>query len=173
MGSTGWLPNKEGADWFVSRVWPEVRDAMPEARLHVFGLRLRHHSSRGLALHPSPAHSRDAFAPGSILVVPVHLTSGVRMKILEAWARGIPVVATPQAVVGLEAQDGRDLLVAETPRGFVDALGQLHADPARAAAVVRAGRAVLRARHAPARVAEALVAVYAEAAGTSGTKKKS
>lgn len=171
MGSTGWLPNKEGADWFVARVWPEVRRAMPDARLHVFGLRLRAHSARGMALHPSPAHSRDAFAPGSILVVPVHLTSGVRMKILEAWARGIPVVATPQAVVGLDAEDGRHLLVAETPEHFVDAVARLHGDRALGAALGRAGREVLRAHHAPARVADALLAVYAEV--VEGTKKKS
>jgi glycosyltransferase involved in cell wall biosynthesis len=67
----------------------------------------------GVETHPAPADSREAFAPGAILVVPLRIASGIRMKILEAWARGLPVVATPEAAAGLEAEDGRELLLAE------------------------------------------------------------
>jgi glycosyltransferase involved in cell wall biosynthesis len=170
MGSSGWRPNLEGALWFLADVWPRVRAALPQARLHVFGLGLTQRPSPAVEFHQAPADSRDAFAPGAFLLVPVHLTSGVRMKILESWARGLPVVATSAAVAGLQVDDGRHLFVADDPSRFTEALARLHAEPALGPSLTAAGRAVLRTRHDPAVVAAALAAVYA---GAAGTKKKS
>src|SRR6185369_7001352 len=95
---------------------------------------------------------------------PLRIASGVRIKILEAWARGVPVVATPQAAAGLEASHEEELLIAADPGGFARAIRRLHADPAFARACVEAGRALLRARHDPARVTEGLVRIYTEVA---------
>jgi glycosyltransferase involved in cell wall biosynthesis len=170
MGSSGWRPNLDGALWFLAEVWPRIREALPGARLHVFGLGFLPRAATAVSFHDAPADSRDAFAPGAVLVVPVHLTSGVRMKILESWARGLPVVATSAAVAGLAAEDGRHLLVADDAAGFVRALVRLRSEPDLSRSLTAAGRALLRARHDPAAVAAALHAVYAR---VSGTKKKS
>jgi glycosyltransferase involved in cell wall biosynthesis len=163
LGSGGWMPNQEGSLWFVREVWPEVRQALPGAVLHVFGDALQH-TAADVTRHAAPADSREAFAPGAVMVVPVTFGSGVRMKILEAWARGLPVVATPAAAEGLEAEDGRDLLLVRNASEFVVALQRLRRDPGLAASLVAAGRDRLAAGHAPVSVASRLVAVY-EAAG--------
>lgn len=168
LGSGGWRPNRDAARWFVGSVWPVVRAALPGARLQVFGPPGRRPPERqppGVDWRPAPADSRDAFAPGSVLVVPLRVASGVRMKILEAWARGIPVVATPAAAAGLEAEDGRELLLARDGPEFAAALGRLAAEPGLAAALVAAGRALLARRHDPDRVAARLGEIYAEVAG--------
>ena len=89
------------------------------------------------------------------------------MRILEAWARGLPVVATGAGAAGLGAQDGRELLLADTPAAFADAIARLHREPALAEALVVEGRARLRARHDPAAVAAALARVYEEATASS------
>jgi hypothetical protein len=170
MGSGGWLPNRRAAAWFVAEAWPAVRLALPQARLHVFGVGGAAAPELGLESHDAPADSRAAFPPGAVLVVPLSLASGVRMKILEAWARGIAVVATPAAASGLEATDGRELLLAEGAAGFVAALRRLNEEPGLAVALTAAGREFLRRRHDPSAVAAALAAIYAEA---WGTKKKS
>ena len=159
VGSGGWLPNQEGSLWFVREVWPEVRRALPGAVLHVFGDALQD-TTADVTRHPAPADSREAFARGAVMVVPVTFGSGVRMKILEAWARGLPVVATPAAAEGLEAEDGRDLLLVRNASDFVLALQRLSRDPGLAASLVTAGRDRLVARHDPASVASQLVAVY-------------
>lgn len=159
FGSAGWRPNAAGAAWFVEHVWPAVHTALPEARLHAFGTPST--GAAGVVAHAAPADSRAAFAPGSVLVVPLHMASGVRVRILEAWARGVPVVATPQAVAGLEAEHGRELLVARDAIEFVQALRRLAAEPALAAALVAAGRARLAATHAPERVAARLTELFA------------
>jgi glycosyltransferase involved in cell wall biosynthesis len=95
--------------------------------------------------------------------VPLRIASGVRMKVLEAWARGVPVVGTPAALAGLDAEDGREALAAAGSEGFVRAFARLHREPGLASLLVDAGRRALRERHAPARVAADLLAAYAEA----------
>jgi glycosyltransferase involved in cell wall biosynthesis len=87
------------------------------------------------------------------------------MKILEAWARGVPVVATPEAVAGLEAVHGREVLVGQDGAELAAAIARLHREPTLARALVEAGRRTLVARHAPAAVAAALAAVYTEVSG--------
>lgn len=162
LGSEGWLPNRHAVDWFLSSIWPAVRAALPEALLHVYG-NLRGASPEGVEAHPPPSDSREVFAPGSVMVVPLRIGSGVRMKILEAWARGVPVVASPQAVRGLDAADGRDVLVAREVGEFVRVSCRLHGETGLADRLVAGGRARLRERHHPARVTEDLVRLYRRA----------
>lgn len=99
----------------------------------------------------------------AVLAVPLRIASGVRMKILEAWARGVPVVGTPEAVAGLGAHHGRELLVAEDAAGFTAAFLRLHREPSLARSLVAGGRAALRSRHAPRETTRALLGVYQEA----------
>jgi hypothetical protein len=166
FGSGGWRPNEEGAHWFVARVWPVVRGALPEAVLHVVGPSTS--TSPGVLPCATPADSRELFANGAVLVVPLQVGSGVRMKILEAWARGVAVVATRAAARGLEATDGRELLLADDPQAFARALQRLHAEAGLTASLVAAGRDRLASHHDPGAVATRLADVYARA--VSGRK---
>lgn len=124
FGSSGWKPNAEGARHFLESAWPEVKRRNPGAVLHLFGGRelARDSGDERLRTPPAPEDSSVALARGSVLVVPLHVASGVRMKILEAWSRGVVVVATPTAARGLEAQAGEDLLVAESPEDLARAV---------------------------------------------------
>ena len=83
------------------------------------------------------------------------------MKGREAWARGVPVVASPEAAASLAAEDGRQLLVAEDPAALARALSRLADDPALATSLVAGGRSLLAERHDPARVAQRLLELYA------------
>jgi hypothetical protein len=159
FGSGGWFPNRDGARWFVRRVWPRVRAQLPGAVLHVFGLPGDAPAARVVA-HGAPPDSRTAFADGAVLAVPLRVASGIRMKILEAWARGVPVVATAEAVAGLDAAPGRELLVAGDADAFAAAVAALHRDPAARAGLAAAGRAALAERYRPDAAAKALLALY-------------
>ena len=115
-------------------------------------------------MSPAPASSRAAFAPGSVLVVPLRLASGVRMKVLEAWARGIPVVATPEAAAGLDAVGGRELLLGSSPEELAQALLRLASSAELRGRLVDAGHRLLVERHDPGRIGERLVELYRRAA---------
>ncbi|HEX4960661.1 MAG TPA: glycosyltransferase [Thermoanaerobaculia bacterium] len=161
FGSRGWMPNEDSASWFLQEVWPSVQAELAGAVLHLFGS-APSAVPAGVEIHPPPGDSAEAFPPGSILAVPLRIASGVRIKILEAWARGVPVVATPAALAGLEVEDGREALIARTPRDFAVALCRLHQKPVLAASLAEAGRRARGERHDPGEIARRLIEEYGE-----------
>lgn len=159
FGSRGWMPNEDSVAWYLEDVWPAVRSELPGAVLHLYGVDLAS-PPLGVAIHPPPGDSGEAFPPGSILAVPLRIASGVRIKILEAWARSVPVVGTPAALAGLEVQDGREALVAREPREFATAIRRLHREPELAEAIIAEGHRARRERHDPQKVARRLLEEY-------------
>jgi len=160
FGSPGWAPNSDGARWFIGKIWPSISDRVPGALLHAFGGAAIRGSPRNVIQHAAPRESSEAFAPDSILVVPLRIASGVRIKILEAWGRGIPVIATPEAAEGLEAMDGAELLIARDSVDFANAIERLHSQAGLREAIASRAREKLRAEHDPASIAENLLAIY-------------
>ncbi|MCL4838769.1 MAG: glycosyltransferase [Thermoanaerobaculia bacterium] len=163
FGSPAWGPNRDALAWLREAVWPAVRARVPGARLHLFTGGAG--EGEQIEVHPRPAESAEAFAPGSILLLPLRAASGVRVRLLEAWARGVPVVATPEAARGLAAEDGRELLLGSTPAEIAAAVERLAAAPELAARLVAGGRARLAARHDPAALAARLADRLGELAG--------
>jgi len=161
--ASAWPPNRDGAAWFVRRIWPAVAAAMPAARLHVFGLPAAAAGAPGVVAHPRPAASVDAFPDGAIAVVPLRIASGANVRVLEAWARGLAVVTTPIAAAGVDPGDGASVAVAATPAEFIAAFRRLAGDPEARRRAVAAGRAALAAHHDPAAMAAGLERVYRQA----------
>jgi len=161
MLSGRWLPNRDGAEWFLNERWPSIARALPTACLHVFGQGLPAGGPR-VHWHPAPESSEDVFVRGTVHLVPLRIASGARVRILEAWSRGIPVVATPEAARGLDAGDGEGLRLASTVDQFVTGLSTLAGDPTAAAGLVAAGQRQLETWHDPARLAEQLEGLYEE-----------
>jgi polysaccharide biosynthesis protein PslH len=166
FGSAAWFPNRRGAAWFVSHAWPVVRARLPGARLHVIGIPAPRGPWTGTVAHPAPLASRAAFAEGAILAVPSRVTTGIRMKVLEAWARGVVVVATPEAATGLDLADD-PIALATTPEGFAAAIAGLHEDRGHADRQRAAARRTLRRRHDPVTIGAELRALYAAVSGVT------
>ncbi|HWC64852.1 MAG TPA: glycosyltransferase family 4 protein [Thermoanaerobaculia bacterium] len=164
LASRGWWANEDGAGWFLREVWPAVSARRRDARLHFFGARPSGELPAGVASHPSPGDSGDAFFPGSLFVAALRAASGVRMKILESWARGVPVVSTPEAAAGLESTEG--VRIAANAEEFAAAVDELARDPASVRRLVESGRRDLARFHDPAAVAERLSGIAAAAAGS-------
>ena len=160
-GSAGWQPNTLGTRWFLDRVWPSIGRELPLARLHVFGGESG--AAEDVCWHAAPTDSASAFPANSIVVVPLSVASGIRMRILEAWARGLPVVATTVAASGLEVSDGRELLIADDANAFVTAIRRLCRERNLRDQLVKAGRDYLHRQHDPERAAHALTDAYREA----------
>jgi glycosyltransferase involved in cell wall biosynthesis len=162
LGSVGWTPNRDAVSWFVGECWPAVRAGVPTARLHVIGERPASPLPEGATASPPIADSRAAFPNRAIFVVAARVTTGVRVKILEAWARGVPVVSTSAGASGLGAEPGGNLLIADDPPAFARAIGLLRDETLRAT-LVAGGRARLAADHDPQRIARQVEAAYEDA----------
>lgn len=160
-GSGGWWPNTQGTQWFLDAVWPKLQRSFPAVRLHQFGGEAA--ACSGVRWHPAPTDSGAAFPRNAIVIVPLHVASGIRMRILEAWARGVPVVATTVAARGLMVESFRELIIADTADQYIEALRQLMSDDSLPARLVSNGRAYLRQHHQCGDVTRALLAAYERA----------
>lgn len=134
VGCLGWHPNAQGARWFVSKVLPELRKNS-RCVVRFVGSRIEPALMRALTAAgceisadvddplPHLHRARAAF-------VALHTGGGTRLKIVEAWAAGVPVVSTPLGADGLGAADDIDILLASDPEGFSRALLRVIEDDA-------------------------------------------
>lgn len=140
LGSFRHLPNQVALDWFLRWVMPLVLTQEPEAKLVIIGSDPP--PQHGL---PGSGHNveligfvediRQPLAEYSVFVCPILTGSGVRVKLLEAFASGIPVVSTPIGAEGLATEDGATCRLTDTPEAFAQAVVELLRDPESAAAM--------------------------------------
>lgn len=153
MATMFWPPNVDGVLWFAHEVYPLVKAAFPAARFDVVGARPPARVRRlgttdpsinvtGYVEDPQP-HLEAAAA----LIVPVRAGGGMRVKILEALARGLPIVSTTIGYEGITLSPGRHLLVGDTPAAFAEALIAVLRDPALGRRLAAAGRAVAETQY--------------------------
>ena len=106
---------------------------------------------------------RDYVRRAAVAAAPIPYGAGIQNKVLEAMSCATPVVVTPQAVAALDIEPGRDLLVADTPQAFADALLNLLDDPQRRQRLGQAGRAYVQERHHWNNIAAQLETIYCDA----------
>ncbi|HQZ72043.1 MAG TPA: glycosyltransferase [Anaerolineae bacterium] len=146
-GKMDFRPNIDGMAWFCERVWPLARALRPGLRLAIVGRdpvpRVRTLASAALGIEVTGAvpDVRPFIARAGIIVVPLRVGGGTRLKVLEAMAAGKAIVATRLGAEGLELVDGREALLADEPEAMARAIAALAADGARRAELGRAARA--------------------------------
>lgn len=126
-------PNVDALEWFLRTVWPAVRAATPAARFAVFGFsptdRVRALArAPGVELHPDLPDLRGEVARRGVVVLPFVSGGGIKNKLLEAAAMGMPVVCTRRALSGLKGKPA--VRVASRPAEWARVLANLWADAA-------------------------------------------
>jgi polysaccharide biosynthesis protein PslH len=129
IGAMDWEPNIQGINWLVQSVWPSVH-AKSGYSLHLAGkgLQSEEYQLPGIVNHGEVDHAERFMQSHGIMVVPLFQASGIRIKLLEAGALGIPVIATPQAVGSLPLVHEEDLLIASNEQEFSEAMNRLIVD---------------------------------------------
>ncbi len=126
LGSLDWRPNIDGVNLLLERVFPAVRAAEPAASLFLVGrnppesLRRQVAAMPGVELHGNVPDVRPFLADCGMLVVPLRIGGGSRLKILEALASGTPVVSTRIGAEGLHLEAGQDLTVVNDINDLVE-----------------------------------------------------
>lgn len=151
-GAMDYWPNVDAAHWFATQVMPLIRRAEPRARLYIVG---GNPDPRLIGLGDDPAivvtgrvpETRAYIAQATVSIAPLRIARGIQNKVLEAMACGRAIVASPQAFEGLDAEPGRDLIVADGAPAMAQAVSGLIGDPARRAQLGRAARALAESRY--------------------------
>jgi polysaccharide biosynthesis protein PslH len=123
-GNWEYHPNLDGALWFVREIWPELSRRIPELRLRFIGrneanLREKLSYLQGKVEFTGPVEDPiHEIARGLASFVPIRAGSGTRIKILEAFAAGTPVISTPLGAEGLEVTHGEEILIADSKEAW-------------------------------------------------------
>lgn len=145
VGGLHWPPNADAIIHFVEQIFPSIRKVVPDARLTVVGKNPDHVARR---LGPTEGvrfvgHVEDVepyFQRSRVMVVPIRSGSGMRVKILDGLARGVPTVATSIGCEGIDIEAGTHMLVADEPADFAAHVVRVLSDDALARSTADAGR---------------------------------
>lgn len=132
-GVMDYFPNVEAVNWFCEEVLPLIRLEIPDVSFVICGARPNAVVRRlgklpGVVVTGRVADVRPYLAQARVCVVPLRIARGIQNKLLEAMAMGLPIVSTTAAYLGVEATGGRDLLIADEPAPFADAVVFLFKD---------------------------------------------
>ena len=146
IGTMYWPPNIDGVQWFVRDVWPLIRARRPRTVFDLLGARP---PRRGMALSQNNSginvtgYVKDLdpyLSRAGVFVVPLRAGGGMRVKILHALAQGLPVVSTHLGCEGIQVTHEQDILIADTPVDFAEAVLRILQEPGLAAYLADNGR---------------------------------
>lgn len=153
VGLLTYEPNRDAAAFFATEILPRIRLHRPDARFHVVG---RYDSESavgplrglpGVEVLGEVVDMAGQLAAAEIAVVPIRFGGGTRIKILEAFAHGLPVVSTTVGCEGLDVIDGEHLLVADDPAAFAAACLRLSEDAELRTRLVTAAAELWKSRY--------------------------
>ncbi len=141
VGAMDWEPNVDGVEYFCSEVWPTIKAEVPQARFRIVG---RNPDRRVQKWAPNSTNTNDNGSievtgrvpsivehlhQSAVVIVPLRIGGGTRLKIYEAMATAKAVVSTTVGAEGLDVHHGRDIILADDPRSFAQAVIMLLRDP--------------------------------------------
>jgi polysaccharide biosynthesis protein PslH len=159
-------PNVEAARFLCGRIWPLIRRAVPDAELCLVGCEppadlLALDGVHGIHVAGAVADVRPYLAQAAVAVAPLLVGGGTRLKVLEAFAAGIPVVATTIGAEGIRARHGRDILIADDPAGFAQGCVDLLRNPELRAQLSDSAYELVRCEYHPSALTARVLQCYA------------
>ncbi len=135
VGSMDYHANIDAALFFAKAIWPGLRERRPDLRFFIVGSKpapqvVELANQPGITVTGTVEDLRPHYRQAVMVVVPVRVASGTRLKVLEAMAAGVPVISTRLGAEGLAVTPGKDILIADTPAEIIDTAAALHQDTA-------------------------------------------
>ena len=132
FGALDWFPNIEALNWLIQKAWPEILTKNPSAQLHIAGRNpnkkdiTQWKKAKNIKFYGQVENAEEFLKNGKIVLVPLFTGSGIRIKIIEAMALGLPVVATTIAAKGINVKNHYNILLADTEKEFAKQAIELH-----------------------------------------------
>lgn len=165
VGGTTWFPNRDALAFFHDDVLPLLHARGERPRVRWIGSvsdedREAYGRTDGLTLAGYVEDERPLMREAACFIVPLRVGGGTRLKILNAWAMGLPVISTTIGCEGLEARDGENILIADTAREFAEAIVRVVHDRALRDRLGHAGRRVAVSRYSWNVIGQEMTASY-------------
>jgi glycosyltransferase involved in cell wall biosynthesis len=152
MGTMNYYPNIEAVFYLVKTIMPLIWGRDQTVTLCIAGMNPPK-EIRDLASDPrieivgTPDDMREIAGQCCLTVVPLRLGGGTRIKILDAFAMGLPVISTSLGCEGLEVADGKHIIIRDDPQAFAESVLQVISDPLRAESLRMSGRKLVEDRY--------------------------
>ena len=174
VGGSNWFPNRDARDHFVAEILPRIRSRGCDARVRWVGHasaadRLEFRDRHGIEMTGYVDDVRPYFREAACFVVPLRVGGGTRLKILDAWAMGKAVVSTTVGCEGLEAIDGENILIRDTPADFAEAVHAVCTDALLRHQLGASARATAERTYGWDRLGEHMIEKYSRLARREGT----
>jgi glycosyltransferase involved in cell wall biosynthesis len=178
VGGTNWFPNREGLEWYHAEVLPRLRSIGEHPPTVWVGRctqndRERFGGPQGVEFTDYVADVRPYLRDAGCFIAPLRTGGGTRLKILDAWASGKAVVSTAQGCEGLAAVDGVNIMIADDPLAFAQAIQRILRDPALAARLGQAARDTAERQYSWNHIGQHLSRIYAEVRIPPGARQTS
>jgi len=164
-GSMDWMPNEDAIIYFIEKIMPRISSWNPQLTLTIVGrnpggrLKVLAESNRQIKITGRVDDVRPYIDKASAYVVPMRVGGGTRLKIYEAMAMAKPVISTTVGAEGLPIRDGKELLIADQPEDFAQAVIRTLSDAPFAAKIGEQARALVCERFGWERAAQAFMQV--------------
>jgi glycosyltransferase involved in cell wall biosynthesis len=170
VGSMHWEPSRSAAERLITRIWPLVKQGFLGAKLYIAGWNAakylqKYSSQQEFTLAENLAHPTEFFSKAAVLVYAPSRGSGMKVKVMESMAYGVPVVTTWEGVEGIEYQNGRECWVAETDDELAGKVCRLLENSAERQQMREAARILIEERYSPRPVVDKMISVYDELIG--------
>ena len=174
IGTMGWRPTQSAALRLLTKLWPEIKRRVPDARLQIVGWSARAALADFLKLpdvtiEENVPSTQPYFESASLLLYAPSRGSGMKIKIQEAMAFGVPVVTTSEGVEGLPATDGLDAGIAEDDEGLIERSVTLLQSPELQNRQRRAARQLIETHCGPGPTVDAIESLYQGIVGAAGS----
>lgn len=131
LGNFTWMQNREAVEVLVEKVWPKIKEELPNSKLWIIGKNSRDFfkdlESSDVKVD-EVEDVRTAYQAASVLVAPIYSGGGTRLKNFETFASGLPVVTTSIGIGGTEAEDGKEVIIRDDPDEIAKATVELIKD---------------------------------------------
>jgi polysaccharide biosynthesis protein PslH len=178
IGSMNWRPSHSAAIRLLTRLWPGIKQQLPDAKLRIVGWRARSALREYVDL-PDVEIIEDVpdiapyFKDSSVLVHAADDASGIKVKIVEAMAFGVPVVTNTEGIEGLPVRDGVHLIVSDNDRAIIERTVALLRDVPEQERMRGAARELIETQCSPSRALDAVESCYQDITARPGREPNS
>lgn len=167
IGSMHWTPSRSAAERLITRIWPLVKKRVPHAKLFIAGWNARKYLGKYLpmpdvTLEDGVSHPTDFFSKAAVMVYAPSRGSGMKIKVLESMAYGVPVVTTWEGVEGVDYENGTHCWVADEDEDIAERAAFLLEDRAQHQRMRESARALMEDRYSPKPVMDRMMGVFGE-----------